>query len=279
MRIADDQEETTARANAIEVHEETLEPRRRREQIAEFVLAHDFVSAKELAARFGVSVMTIHRDLDELERQGVLRKTRGGATPQPSSLFESNVRFRLHAAVAEKEALARYALNLIEAGQAVLLDDATTTLALARLLPRVTPLTVITNYRATINELCERPGIRLISLGGEYLPSHDSFVGIVCLAAIESLRADVFFMSTSAVSGGMAYHQEQEIVTVKRAMLAAAAKKVLLVDHSKLGKAALHRLAPLHAFDLVVVDSGASDEHLRELEAAKVPFAIAPLSE
>ena len=127
----------------------SLAPPERRERIAEIVLANESVSARDLASRFDVSVMTVHRDLDELERQGVLRKIRGGATPQPSSLFESNVRYRLATAKAEKETLARFALTLIEPGQAILLDDATTTLALARLLPGIAPLTVITNYLAT----------------------------------------------------------------------------------------------------------------------------------
>jgi DeoR/GlpR family transcriptional regulator of sugar metabolism len=249
---------------------------RRRAAIAEIVLANDFASARELSSRFAVSLMTVHRDLDELERRGVLRKTRGGATPQPSSLFESNVRYRLTSAPREKEALARFALTLIEPGQAVLLDDATTTLALARLLPGIAPLTVITNYLATIQLLHTTPGIRLIALGGEYFPSHDSFTGIVCEGAIASLRADIFFMSTSAVSHGIAYHQEQEIVAVKRAMLRAAAKRVLLIDHGKLGKTALHHLAPLSDFDLVVVDDGIDDPGTLILEEAKIPFAVAP---
>jgi DeoR/GlpR family transcriptional regulator of sugar metabolism len=252
-----------------------LAPGTRRELIAGIVLADEFVSARELATRFAVSLMTIHRDLDELERRGVLRKTRGGATPQPSSLFESNVRYRLSAAKAEKEALARYALEMIEPGQAVLLDDATTTLALARLLPSIAPLTVITNYLATIQVLHSAPDIRLIALGGEYFPSHDSFLGIVCEDAITSLRADLFFMSTSAVSHGIAYHQEQEVVAVKRAMLRVATKRVLLIDHSKLGKTALHQLAPLADFDLIVVDDGVDAAGLYALEAAKVPFAVA----
>lgn len=255
-----------------------LAPGPRRERIAEHILGRDdVVSARELAARFDVSVMTVHRDLDELEQQGVLRKVRGGATPQPSSLFESNVRYRLGAACAEKEAVARFALGLIEPGQAVLLDDATTTLALARLLPGIGPLTVITNYLATIRALQAAPDVRLIALGGEYFPSHDSFTGVVCEAAIASLRADLFFMSTSAVAGGVAYHQEQEIVKIKRAMLAAATRRMLLIDHGKLGKVALHKLAPLADFDLVVVDAGADEAQLRELREAKVPFEVAPL--
>lgn len=254
-----------------------LTPPRRRERIAAYVLARDVVSAKELSARFDISVMTVHRDLDELERQGVLRKVHGGATPQPSSLFESNVRFRLGTARAEKEAIARHAVKLVESGQAVMLDDATTTLALARLLPAIAPVTVLTNYLATINELREQPGVRLIALGGEYFPSHDSFTGVICEAAIGALRADIFFMSTSAVSGGLAFHQEQEIVKVKRAMLHAATRRVLLIDHTKLAKVALHRLAPLSDFDLVVVDAGVDDERLQELRDSRVPVEVAPL--
>lgn len=252
-----------------------LAPDERRERIAAIVLANESATARDLAAQFDVSLMTIHRDLDELEQRGVLRKTRGGASAQPSSLFESNVRYRLATARAEKEALARYAQTLIEPGQAVLLDDATTTLALAQLLPGMAPLTVITNYLATIQALHDAPGIRLIALGGEYFPSHDSFIGIVCEGAISALRADVFIMSTSAVSNGIAYHQEQEIVAVKRAMLRAASRRILLIDHAKLGKTALHQLAPLTAFDLVVVDDGVDAAGLQILESAKVEFAVA----
>lgn len=254
-----------------------LSPAERRDRIAEHVLARDSVLARDLAAMFDVSLMTIHRDLDELEARGILRKIRGGATPQPSSLFESNVRYRLGAKPAEKEALARYALGLIEPGQALMLSDATTTLPLAKLLPTVAPLTVITNYLATIELLKGAPGIRLIALGGEYTPSHDSFNGIVCEGAIASLRADICFASVSAVSRGVAYHQEQEIVSVLRAMMRSATRTVLLLDHSKLGKVALHQVAPLTDFSLVVVDGGTDEAGLRELREARVPFAVAPV--
>ena len=95
------------------------------------VLTQPFVAVKDLARMFDVSVMTIHRDLDELEVQGILRKVRGGATPQPSSIFESNARYRVTVARAEKQALAKFALTLIEPGHAVVVDDSTTGLTLA----------------------------------------------------------------------------------------------------------------------------------------------------
>jgi DeoR/GlpR family transcriptional regulator of sugar metabolism len=252
-------------------------PLRRQEQVAEYVLQNGPVSARDLASMFSVSTMTIHRDLDELEHQGVLRKVRGAAEPQPTSLFESNVRYRLRASRVEKEAICQVALRHIKPGQSVMFDDSTTSLPMVRRLPEVTPLTVITPFLMTINELRGVKGINLTSLGGEYLASNDSFVGIACEATIASLRADVVFMSCPAVSECSAMHQEQDIVRIKRAMMAAAKRKILLVDHHKLGKTALHLLAPLSDFDLMIVDAGVDDETLDGLRDCGVPIEVAPL--
>jgi DeoR/GlpR family transcriptional regulator of sugar metabolism len=256
---------------------EGLAQTRRHERIAELVLQHDFIAAKDLARRFDVSLMTIHRDLDTLERQGLLRKVRGGATPQPSSLFESNVRYRLTVAAAEKEALARFALGQIEAGQAIILDESTTVLALARHLPARVPLTVITNSLTVVQELKAIKEIHLIVLGGDYWPRHEAFCGLACEAAVSALRADLLFMSTTAISGGIAFQPDQDMAIAKRAMIAAASRRVLLVDHGKFGRVALHRLAALRDFDLVAVDDGADDAAIRQLREAQVPYELVPV--
>ena len=254
-----------------------IAPVLRQEQVADYVLQHGSVSAKDLAAVFGVSTMTIHRDLDELAVQGVVRKVRGAAEPQPTSLFESNVRYRLGVAREEKLAVCRHALRHVEPGQSVMLDDSTTALPLARLLKQVTPLTVITNFKMGMDELVGTRGITLTSLGGEYLASHDAFVGIVCEDALSSLRADVLFMSTPAVSECHAMHQEEHIVRIKRAMMASARRRILLVDHHKLEKAALHMVAPLTDFDLVVIDAGANDQTIERMRDCGAPVEIAAL--
>ncbi len=254
-----------------------LTPSARQERIAEYVLQQGSVTVDSLAEMFGVSRMTIHRDLDDLEAQGVLRKVRGGATAERSDLFESDVRFRMRSAVKEKEALARAAVNYVEPGQAIMLDESTTLIPLARLLRNITPLTVITNFFPIIHELVDAPGIRLIVLGGEYAPKYDSLTGILCEQSIASLRANTVFMSTPVVSEGIAFHQEERVVKVKRAMLASAKQRILLLDNSKFGKVALHKLCPLTDFHRVLVDSGTSEENLRELREARVPVEIAPL--
>ncbi len=249
----------------------------RQEQIASYVLQQSSVSVKALADRFNVSAMTIHRDLDELEAQGILRKVRGGATAQPSSLFESDTRYRLTLAVREKEAIAQCALAHIEPGQAVMVDDSTTVLALVKLFPQVTPLTVITYGLAAVRELGQVRGIQLISAGGEYLPKYDAFVGLLCEQAIATLRANVLFMSVAAVSGNYIFQPEEEFVKLKRVMLASAEKRILLIDHTKLDKIALHRLASLQEFDHIIIDSGVDDTQLKALKGCRVPIEIAPL--
>ncbi|GLW12058.1 DeoR family transcriptional regulator [Microtetraspora sp. NBRC 13810] len=239
----------------------------RRQSMAEHVMRQGSASVAELAETFGVSVMTVHRDLDELERQGMVRKFRGGASAQASSVFESNIVYRLTANQEEKEAIARHVVRQIEPGGSVMLDDSTTALAVARQLGEVTPLTVVTNFLEGIKLLTGVPGVRLMALGGEYHPTHDSFLGVACVDAVEAMSTDVVVVSTSAISDRYAFHQEQEIVLVKRAMLNSATRRILAIDNTKLDRVALHRVAPLDVFDLIVVDSrapAAAVDRLRE---------------
>ena len=247
-------------------------------QIAELVLRNASVSIQELVDMFQVSKMTIHRDLDELEQQGILRKVRGGATAQPTYLFESHLNYRINSAKREKEAIAAAAFAHVEPGEAVMLDDSTTILALARKLVDISHLTVITNFFTTVEVLRSCRQINLISLGGDYLFRYNAVVGDLCEQMINSLRVNTLFMSTSAVSDGYVFHQEEVIVRVKRAMIKSASRRILLLDHGKLGKQALREIAPITDFDLVIVDSGADPAHIAAIREHDVPVEIAPLN-
>ncbi|GAA3828815.1 DeoR/GlpR family DNA-binding transcription regulator [Amycolatopsis tucumanensis] len=238
----------------------------RQQRITDYVVKKGQASAAELAELTGVSVMTVHRDLDELARRGLLRKYRGGVSAQPSTVFESNTEYRLNAHVEAKAAIAEKALSLVEPGMSILLDDSTTALALAKLLHQVTPLTVATNYLRIIEVLKQVDDVRLIGLGGDYSATHDSFLGMPCLEAVERLTVDVTFVSTSAMNAEMTFHQEPEIVMVKRAMLASAEIRVLLMDSSKMPRTALHRLAEIEDFHHLVVDSAVSAYLLDQYE-------------
>jgi DeoR/GlpR family transcriptional regulator of sugar metabolism len=248
----------------------------RRESIRDRVVEAGFVRNEDLAAAFGVTVMTIHRDLKVLEAQGWLRKLRGGAQVETSALVDTTVRHRLTEKVAEKQAIARCALQYVEDGGVLMVDDSTTALQLVRLLPDMGPLTVITNFLMAINQLTEASDVELIALGGSYNATHDSFQGLHVREAIARLRADVAFMSTTAIVDGDLYHKSDETILIRHAMMAAAARKILLVDHSKFRRRATHRLAALSDFDAVVVDPGIDQRELAAMRELGVHVEVAP---
>ncbi|MER5387870.1 DeoR/GlpR family DNA-binding transcription regulator [Saccharopolyspora sp. NPDC002686] len=247
----------------------------RREEIRQEVLASGFVRIEELAAKHGVSGMTIHRDLDVLEQQGWLRKVRGGATSTPTALLETSVRARIADAAEDKARIAEHAARLVTPGQVVALDDSTSALAVAERLPALAPLTVVTNFLSVINLLSGEPGLHLIGLGGDYQPSYDAFLGLHTAKLARTMRSDVLFMSTTAVVDGHCLHRSQETIQVKRALMETTGKRVLLLDHSKFDRRAVHELAPLTEFDLVIVDAGTPAPLLDELRAAGVALEVA----
>ncbi|MFE9337880.1 DeoR/GlpR family DNA-binding transcription regulator [Streptomyces sp. NPDC007063] len=238
---------------------------RRRQRIAEHVVRRGTVPVGELAQAMGVSVMTVHRDLEALAARGVLRRFRGGVSALPTSVFESNLDYRLGVHVAEKEAVARAAAELVEPGMSVMLDDSTSVLALAALLRERTPLTVLTNARRVLEVFAGCEEVRLVALGGEYSRTHDAFLGVPCVEAIEAMSVDLALVSTSAMNAHMTFHQEQDVVLVKRAMLASGTRTALLMDRSKAARTALHRLCLVADFDHVVVDDGVAGGLLAEL--------------
>ncbi len=244
------------------LNQQNIDQHDRQERIRERVIAEGFVRSEQLAEEFSVTLMTIHRDLDALQRQGWLRKIRGGATAQPSKLFHGDIHYRMQTMHEAKAELAQTAIKLVTRGQSIVLDESTTILSLAPLLSSYTPLTVITYSLALLKQLADEPGLDLISLGGAYFPAYDAFLGLSTADSIRALRADMLFMSTTAITEGFCYHQSQETIIVKRALMEAAAVSVLLVDHSKFSKRGLFQLAPLTDFDLIIVDKGVQERDL-----------------
>ena len=233
------------------------------------------MSPSELAQHFGVSVMTIHRDLNELQRRGIIVKSHGGVTPQPAGTFESTLAFREGHMVEAKQAIAAAAADLVSSGGSVLLDDSTTVSHLIPHLLERTPLTVATNFLPNLRPLAEADGVSLIAIGGDHDPVSDSFTGMVSLRDLAAVRVDAVFLSAAGVAGGSAWHADPQVVAVKQAMLAAAERAYLLVDHTKLGRNALHEIVELGDVDAVVTDADAPADALAELHAVGVEVVVA----
>lgn len=249
-------------------------PAQRQRDIANYLLTHSTSTAQELAQRFNVSLVTAHRDLDVLARKGVVRKFHGGVTAQPSSVFESSVEYRTDAARTEKRAIAARAARLVEPGMSVLLDSSTTNLHMLDALESIRPLTLITNFVPVVTRVAEWEEIRVVVLGGEYDARHASMQGMACEEAARRVRADIGFFSFSGVDERGVYHPEQEVSASKKAMLSTTARRIILADSSKIGRTALHWLAPLDDFEQLITDGRAPAEVVAALRARDLDVIV-----
>ena len=247
----------------------------RQHAVTELVISEGSVRIEDVAERFGVSLMTVHRDLDKLESRGILRKTRGVATATSTSVIESSDVYRSNRQAAEKEALAVAAMDYIEPGQAIILDDSTTVMRIARHLAGKAPITVITNTLTLMNELRDTNGITLLGLGGLYYNWCSAFMGPMTRHEIAQFHADTFIMSTSAITNDVVFHQYLETLDTKRAMFEASNKRVLLADHTKFERQALHAMVPLRAFDAVIVDDGTSRMDIERMRNTGINVVVA----
>nr|WP_210290506.1 MULTISPECIES: DeoR/GlpR family DNA-binding transcription regulator [unclassified Rhizobium] len=247
----------------------------RRQMIAEAVMAEGSMRIEDLTERFGISLMTAHRDVDELVSRGLFRKTRGIVSAAATSLIESSDVYRANRQAAEKKTIAAAAMQFIEPGQAIFLDDSTTVLQMASQLPAKVPLTAITNSLTLMNALKDMHDVTLLALGGQYYNWCNAFMGRMTINEINRLRADAAFISMSAIIDDVVFHQSPEIVDIKRAMFESAAKRVLLMDHTKFERRALHSFAHLSEFDVVIVDGKTPADHLERMRSKNINVVVA----
>lgn len=251
----------------------------RHRAIMDLLVSNGSASLDELATRFDVSKMTVHRDLDDLENAGLLRKIRGGATIEAGTQFESNFNFRQKHGVAAKVAIAQSALQYIEPGMTVIVNDGSTAAVLGEALRDIRPLTVITNNGAVLSSLTGLTGINLMSLGGAYSKKYNGYFGKLTEDALECIRVDLAFISSPAVCGTEVFHMDESVTRTKRAMMVAAAKSILLINHTRMEAQALHKLADLDEFAAIITDATPPDAVLSSLAEAGLNLTISEKTE
>jgi DeoR/GlpR family transcriptional regulator of sugar metabolism len=247
----------------------------RRQEIINLLVENRAVDLDDLAERFAVSKMTIHRDLDDLEAAGVLRKIRGGATIDAGTQFESDFRFRQMQEAEVKQAIGRVALDLVEPGMTVIVNDGSMAAVFAEMLLAKRPLTIVTNNAAVMERVKGESGIRLIALGGVYSPKFNAYLGMMTEEALSRLRADIAFVSAPAASGRYAYHMDEDVVRTKRAMMQSSRQSCLLINSRRFGHTALHVLGELSEFGTIISDKPLPAEVLAELDPAGTAIKIA----
>ncbi|GAC89428.1 transcriptional regulator [Gluconobacter thailandicus F149-1 = NBRC 100600] len=250
----------------------------RRQNILNYVRDRGGAQIDELAGRFVASRMTIHRDLQVLSERGVVCRVYGGVTTPPKVFSEGSVAQRSNRAVEAKQAIAILAESLVQEGDIIALDDSTTSRFLSERLTDRSALTVVTNSMGTANLFAAKPNVNLLLLGGRYNMLFDAFFGTLCEQAAASLRVNTLFMSVAAIRGMTAYHQEQDIIKAKQALMNISDRKVLLVDSTKFGVITLNRFSELTEFDVVITDSGLEKDVEHTLRSAGINLKIAEIS-
>jgi DeoR/GlpR family transcriptional regulator of sugar metabolism len=248
-------------------------PQRRYELILRSLRADGPTAVGTLAAHLGVSPATVRRDLVHLHREGRLTRVHGGAVSaaDPDEPFAEVATVR----VREKDAIAARCVELIKDGDTVLLDIGTTAHRLARAL-HGRAVTVITSNLAVYEELADDADVQLILLGGVLRRRYRSLVGYLTEDALGQVRADHLFLGCSGVRpDGQVMDSTVVEVSVKRAMIAAADRVVLLADASKFPGMGVGRVCGPEDLHTVVTTTGADPDSCQALRDAGVEVITA----
>jgi DeoR family fructose operon transcriptional repressor len=248
----------------------------RRARILERIQRDGGASVRELAQDYGVSVITVHRDLERLAADGLIERVHGGARPTGSRSARLQVATdwakRLQQALPEKEAIAARAIEFVEDGSTIFLDSSTSCLVFARHLERrpLRSLTLVTNSPAIALEL-QAQAIHVIVTPGEVDQTLRMIGGRWAVEFLTGLNIETAFVSAGGVT------LEQGLTTTRRALadtlhaaMAASKRTVALIDSTKFGVSALLSIARLEDLDAVIVDDGLPLETAEAYAAAGV---------
>ncbi len=243
----------------------------RREKIGKYIQEKGVATVKELGALFpDVSLMTIHRDLEKLEQEGVINRTRGGAISvvQGSSPTEAKLETRMQTNMKAKREMAKKALQLLEPGSAVFLDAGTSSMALAQAMPDM-DLNVFTTGPNIALELGKLSIPTIHMCGGTLNRFNQAVSGQSTLRMLEEINIAYAFIGVSGYTaeGGFTCGKEDEML-VKRLMIQRAGKKIMLMDSSKYGRILPYTFGNVEDVDYIISDGKLPEELVSRAERA-----------
>ncbi|MGS2646503.1 DeoR family transcriptional regulator [Streptosporangium sp. LJ11] len=244
------------------------------------ILARDGkVEVDAVAGELGVSAATIRRDLDHLDRQQMLTRTRGGAVVNAIS-YDLPLQYKAARNAPEKHRIATAAAALVSAGTVVGLNGGTTTTEVARSLATSADLhpqggepslTLVTNALNIANELVVRRHVKLVVVGGVAMPASYELIGPLADGVLREVSLDIAILGVDALDpelGAFAHHEGE--AGTNRLMASRAQRVVVVADSSKLGMRAFARICPCDDIDVLVTDGDAPAVTVRRFEDAGI---------
>jgi DeoR family transcriptional regulator of aga operon len=251
---------------------ENLPAELRQAKIRALLATQEFVRVAELAGLFATSEVTIRTDLIALEAAGHLRRVHGGAVPRIVHRPEQPFDISREAIVEQHVLIGRAAVGLIESGDTIILDVGTTTTALARAVVERTDLDHLVIFTNGLNIALEleraHPRVTVVVTGGTLRPMQHSLVNPLGEDLLRTIKANVAFIGCNGVdlNGGITNVNLPE-AEIKRRMLEAVRRRVVVADHTKLGHVELARICAIEDVDVLVTDAGADVDLVNAIRA------------
>lgn len=246
-------------------------PAERKLKVLEFVKKYNTATIGKLAQEFNVHEATIRRDLAELEQEGALKRTHGGAIAEQWTNSEPSFNERSTRNLDQKMRIGRMAASLVNDGDHIIIDSGTTTLHIAKNLVHRANITVVTNDMNVAAELRDSPKIKVIVTGGELYPHSYMLNGMFTDHVLRSLHAVKAFIGTPALhpQHGL-MHPEARLVPAKQEMIRAASEIVVVTDDSKIGKVSLHSVAPVRSIHALITGKEAPERDIQAFQESGV---------
>jgi DeoR/GlpR family transcriptional regulator of sugar metabolism len=234
------------------------------------------VSTQELAEQLDVSELTVRRDLKVMADEGLLVRTRGGASMRGSLAQELTYLEKTAEAHREKVAIAARAAELVESGDSVILGPGTSTLELANQIKQVSDLTVVTNSLLVIDALMSVSNVQVEVTAGSLRRSIRALVGPLTEESLRTLKVNKVFISGNGVTRERGLTTpEVTVASSDRALVAAGEKRIVLADHTKIGNDTMWQTMSVDQMDVLVTDQQAPVDELDALRNAGVEVIIA----
>jgi DeoR/GlpR family transcriptional regulator of sugar metabolism len=252
----------------------------RRAQILHKLEINPNVSVSQLSKEYGVSEVTIRKDLNELKRKNLLTRTRGGAIkhPETSQINDIEIDRKSLFHFKEKKAIGRLAASLINENETILIDSGSTTLEIAKNLDSFNKLTIITNAVNIAIELAKYKRFNIIMLGGFIRDASLSTVGSIAESILNMFYCDKLFLGVDSISfdKGLSTTNVEE-ANINQTMMSISKQTIAVFDSSKFNKRNFAFIASMDKINTIVTDDSISREQRSQIKAMNIQLYTAPV--